>query len=199
MMATAFDVPRETRERLNDYVALLLEESERQNLIAKSTVADVWSRHIEDCGQLSALAPDYSKSWADIGSGAGLPGIVIAILTGAPITLIEPRRLRSDFLARVVDTLGLTNATVVPGRAEAAVGKFDLITARAVAKTGDIFGITEHLAHKRTTYLLMKGRSAQSELDALGSAWQGRFSLVPSRTDPDASIIVASEVRRGQA
>jgi len=199
MTAKTLDVSRETHDRLSAYVDLLLDENQRQNLISKSTIADVWRRHIEDSAQLVDIYPNASSRWVDIGSGAGLPGIVIAILTNAPVTLIEPRRLRSVFLSRVVKDLHLENATVVPGKAEGATGKFDVITARAVAKIGDIFGITQHLAHKRTTYLLMKGRSAQSELAALSSTWQGRFALVPSRTDPDASIVVATEVKRGRA
>ena len=81
------DVPRETAERLSAYVELLLVESERQNLIARSTLPDLWRRHVADSAQLVPLA-EAGKSWADIGSGAGLPGIVVGILTGDPMTLI---------------------------------------------------------------------------------------------------------------
>ena len=186
-------VPRETGPLLERYVALLLEENGRQNLIGKATEAAVWDRHVDDSAQLVDLAPRGSR-WADIGSGAGLPGMVIAILTGDPVTLIEPRRLRAEFLAATAASLGLGNVTVMPCRAQAARGTFDVITARAVGKIGELLGITAHLAHKDTTYLLMKGRSADAELEQARAAWHGRFERIASRTDPEAAIIVARGV-----
>jgi 16S rRNA (guanine527-N7)-methyltransferase len=188
-------VSRETRDRLELYARRLVEENERQNLISKTTVEDVWTRHIADSAQLVALAPPELR-WVDLGSGPGLPGMVVAILTGDPMTLVEPRRLRVEFLQRTIAELGLTNAVVVQAKSQGAKGQFDVITARAVAKAGELLGISHHLAHSRTRYLLMKGRSAQSELDALHASWQGEYTLVPSRTDPDAAIIVAEHVRR---
>ncbi len=188
-------VSRETRDRLERYAKLLVEENERQNLISKTTVHDVWTRHIADSAQLVSLAPEGLR-WADLGSGPGLPGMVVAILTGDPMTLVEPRRLRVEFLQRTVAELALTNVSVVQAKSQGAKGQYDVITARAVAKASELLGISRHLAHRQTRYLLMKGRSAQSELEALRVAWQGEFTLVPSRTDPDAAIIVAEHVRR---
>ena len=91
--------------------------------------------------------------------------------------------------------VGLSNVAVIVGKAQSAKGVYDFITARAVAKADEFLRMTAHLSHAGTTYLLMKGRSAQSELEALRASWQGRFSLVPSRTDPDAAILVADDVR----
>ena len=188
-------VSRETQRTLEKYVALLIDENDRQNLVSRGTLKSVWERHIEDSAQIVRHAHDPGASaWADIGSGAGLPGIVSAIVSAAPTTLIEPRRLRAEFLRRVADELGLPNVTVVQSKAETATGQFDIITARAVAKAGEIFGKTRHLAHKRTQYLLMKGRTAQSELDEVREAWQGDFRLVPSVTDVEAAILIASNV-----
>ena len=189
------DVSRETHSLLERYLELLLEENERQNLVARSTVGDAWHRHILDSAQLVPLAKPGS-TWVDLGSGPGLPGLVVAILTNHPVTLVEPRRLRVEFLNGAVATLGLSNVTVVQAKAQAANGSFDVITARAVASAVELLGISRHLAHKTTRYLLMKGRSAQSELEALRASWQGDFSLVPSRTDAEAAIIVADDVRR---
>lgn len=186
-------VPRETETLLERYVTLLLAENRRQNLIGKTTEAGVWDRHIADSAQLIDLVP-RGLTWADIGSGAGLPGMVVAILTGDPVTLIEPRRLRADFLASSAAALELGNVTVMPCKAQGARGQFDVITARAVGKIGDLLGITAHLAHKDTTYLLMKGRSADAELEQARAAWHGRFERVASRTDPEAAIIVASGI-----
>ncbi len=189
------DVSRETSEKLERYRDLLLDENSRQNLISKSTVEEVWSRHILDSAQLVPLA-DAGLRWADLGSGPGLPGMVVAILTGDPVTLVEPRRLRVEFLEHVVADLALDNVHVVQAKAQGATGEFDVITARAVAKAGELIGISRHLAHRSTRYLLMKGRSAQSELEAMRGAWQGVFTLVPSRTDAEAAILVADDVRR---
>ena len=189
------DVSRETSATLDRFVALLIEENERQNLVAKSTLGDIWRRHIDDAAQLAAHGA-RSATWLDIGSGAGLPGIVIAILAGSPMILVEPRRLRAEFLQRAVTTLGL-DATVIQSRVETVRRPpVDVITARAVASIDRLFGMASHLSHKGTIWVLPKGRSAKSELDEAGKTWQGEFRLEPSRTDPDAQILIASRVRR---
>ena len=92
------DVSRETFDRIAAYVALLREGAAQQNLIAPSTLETIWERHVLDSAQLVRFEPHPGASWADIGSGAGLPGVIIALLTEGPITLIEPRRLRAEFL-----------------------------------------------------------------------------------------------------
>ena len=191
------DVPRETLERLEHFVAILRCENERQNLVAKSTLDDLWQRHIADAVQLVPFAPERG-SWLDIGSGAGLPGIVIAIITNAPMLLVEPRRLRADFLQRTVDALALgSTVSVVHAKIEGVRhAPVDVITARAVASIDRLFAIAGHLSHKGTIWVLPKGRSAKSELDDARRTWQGDFRLEPSRTDPDAQILVASRVRR---
>ena len=191
------DVSRETRALLDRYVALLLEGNERQNLIAKSTEAEIWDRHIADSAQLARFAPRPDSSWADIGSGAGLPGLVIAILTEGPVTLVEPRKLRADFLHHATDALGLqARVKVAAAKVERITGKYDIITARAVAPAEVLLGISHHLSTDKTLWLLPKGKSAQSELDAAKRAWQGDFRLEPSETSSEASILVASRVRR---
>ena len=190
-------VSRETCALLDRYVALLLEGNERQNLIAKSTEAEIWERHIVDSAQLARFAPRADSSWVDIGSGAGLPGLVIAILTEGPVTLVEPRKLRADFLQHAADSLGLqARVKVAAARVERLTGKYEVITARAVAPAEVLLGISQHLSTDKTLWLLPKGKSAQSELDAARRAWQGDFQLEPSETSSEASILVASRVRR---
>ena len=98
-------VSRETLEKLAHFKALVIDENQRQNLVSPASIADFDRRHLEDGMQLAALGKP--GSWCDVGSGAGLPGIVIAIITGAPMTLIEPRKLRADFLRRAVAELGI--------------------------------------------------------------------------------------------
>lgn len=189
-----FHVPRETFEKLIAYAALLTEGAKVQNLVSSATVADLWQRHILDCAQLLRHAPP--GNWADIGSGAGLPGVVLAILSADQITLMEPRRLRAQFLQSVVERLALANATVVQGKASARLILFDKITARAVAPAAEFFALAHHLSRPDTVWLLPKGKNAQKELDEARATWQGEFRLEPSLTDAAASILVASGVRR---
>ncbi|HET9355334.1 MAG TPA: 16S rRNA (guanine(527)-N(7))-methyltransferase RsmG, partial [Sphingomicrobium sp.] len=177
---TGRPVSRETAERLEHYVALLRDAAQSQNLVSRSTLETLWDRHIADSAQLVPLGP-AGGFWADLGSGAGLPGLVVAILTGDPMTLIEPRRLRAEFLRNAVAELGL-NVSVLAAKAQSATGRFDVITARAVAPAGELLGMSAHLAHKGTRFLLMKGRSAKKELEDVRATWQGDFRLVASRT-----------------
>ena len=189
------DVSRETFRKLERFADLLIEENERQNLVAPNSVADLWTRHILDGAQLLGLAGREGK-WLDIGSGPGLPGMVIAILGGRPMTLNEPRKLRADFLRRTIAELDLPQVEVAECKVERLDGKFDLITARAVARLDRLLGMACHLAHSETKWVLPKGESAQSELDEAREAWQGSFRLVPSRTHPASAIVVAERVQR---
>lgn len=188
------DVSRETIERLEAYVALVTEESRRQNLVSASTLGDIWDRHIRDSAQLIRFEPYAGASWVDIGSGAGLPGIVIACLVDGPVTLVEPRRLRADFLHRVSESLGL-RAHIVNARVERVEGAFDAITARAVAPLSGLLEISHHLSTGKSRWVLPKGRNAQSELAEAERAWQGMFHVEQSLTDADSKIIVASNVK----
>lgn len=192
--AAGRDVSRETYEKLRNYVKLLEEASQTQNLISAATLGDIWERHVLDSAQLARLEPLPGTSWVDIGSGAGLPGIVLACIVDGPVTLVEPRRLRSEFLADTVQALGLT-ATVVAEKAEKLNRTFDVITGRAVANLSNFLGLCEHLSTRNTTWVLPKGRNAQSELAEAQRAWHGVFHVEPSMTDVDSRIIVATDVR----
>lgn len=188
------DVSRETMEKLEAYQTLLRAESQRQNLIASSTLGHLWARHILDSAQLVRFEPHPGASWVDIGSGAGLPGIVIACIVDGPVTLIEPRRLRADFLHRVCDALRL-RASVITGKAERATGSHDVITARAVASLSHVFEISAHLSTGNTIWALPKGRSARAELAEARLSWQGVFHVKQSLTDIDSFIVVGTGVR----
>jgi 16S rRNA (guanine527-N7)-methyltransferase len=187
-------VPRETFEKIEAYAALLREESKRQNLISSSTLDPLWERHILDSAQLARFEPHAGASWVDVGSGAGLPGIVIACLVQGPVTLIEPRRLRAEFLHRVTESLRL-NASVFAGKVERAGGKYDVITARAVANLTDLLKISAHLSTRKTVWALPKGRSADAELAEAQQAWQGAFHVERSATDPESRIVIVTGVR----
>jgi 16S rRNA (guanine527-N7)-methyltransferase len=191
----ALTVPRETIERLEAYVALLRLRSAEQNLIAASTMESVWDRHILDSAQLLPLAPGEGL-WLDMGSGAGLPGLVIAALSQRPVLLVEPRAKRCQFLAEAAATLGVEDrVTILQSRAETALpADAAVISARAVAPLADLFGMGLRHAVPATKWLLPKGRNAASEVAVAETSWQARIALIPSATDSDAAIVVATDV-----
>jgi 16S rRNA (guanine527-N7)-methyltransferase len=186
-------VSRETFEKLSAYVALLKAESAHQNLISAATLANIWDRHILDSAQLVRFEPRSGASWVDVGSGAGLPGIVVSCIAEGPVTLLEARRLRADFLHKVVESLEI-GASVVWGRAERLEGSFDVITARAVAPLAKLLELSHHLSTGKSSWILPKGRNAQSELAEARRAWQGMFHVKQSLTNADSRIIVATGV-----
>ncbi|WP_242126869.1 16S rRNA (guanine(527)-N(7))-methyltransferase RsmG [Sphingobium sp. Sx8-8] len=192
-----FDVSRGTWERLEAYVAILLEEMEQQNLIAESTRPHVWARHIVDSAQLLPLAASAGDgAWIDLGSGAGLPGIVVAILSDRPVQMVESRRKRIDFLNSVLSRIGLTHASVFGGRVETVpAARAAIISARAYAPLPRLLESAIHLSTEKTIWVLPKGRNAQNELEAATRSWQGVFHVERSVTDADSAIIVASAVR----
>jgi 16S rRNA (guanine527-N7)-methyltransferase len=203
LLQGGFDVSRETMRKLDLYVDLLRTEAERQNLVSARTLPTLWSRHILDSAQLVRFRRSQNETWLDLGSGAGLPGVVVAAMHEGEVTLLEQRRLRTAFLQSAIDTVGLgARCRVVTARAETAdLGKFDIISARAFAPLKKLLKLGFRFCHPGTRWILPKGRSAQSELDDLSGSWQGVFSLERSMTDPDAQIIIADNVApaRGSA
>ena len=195
-IARTFDVPRETMARLDGLAGLVRAEAEHQNLVSKASLEQIWLRHIADSAQLLRFAPSAEASWVDLGSGAGFPGLVVAILHGGPVTLVEDRRLRADFLRRAAAELGL-EAEILHTRVERMPPRsFEVISARACAPLGRLLDLGTGLSTTNSVWILPKGRNAQSELEARDASWQGAFRLEPSVTDPEARIIVATGVRR---
>lgn len=186
-----FSVSRETMERLDQFVELVLLESLSQNLIAKSTEHIFWQRHMIDSAQLLPLCSTTDGRWLDVGTGAGFPGIVLSLMTDATFLLVEPRKLRAQFLQRVVDELGLSSRVeVLQTRVEAVAARpLASITARAFAPLSQALRATLHLADQGTTWLLHKGRNAAAEVVEAQRAFEGNFETIPSMTAPDASIV----------
>jgi 16S rRNA (guanine527-N7)-methyltransferase len=191
-----FDVPRETMARLDAFAGLLRAENERQNLVSRASLDQLWLRHIADSAQLVRFAPSRHASWVDLGTGAGFPGLIVAVLHQGPVTLVEERRLRVDFLRRAADSLGVA-VEILAGKAERIAPRpFDVISARAFAPLDRLFQLGTGFSTDKSVWLLPKGRNAETELEALDPSWQGVFELEPSVTDPEAMIIVARGVRR---
>lgn len=194
----AGNVPRETYGRLERLAGLILDEMPRQNLIAASTAELIWARHIVDSAQLVPLASAEARHWIDLGSGAGFPGIVVALMRPElSMTLVESRRKRIDFLQHLADSLGIADRVTVAGQRlemlEATAQ--DVISARAFAPLDRLLPLAHRFSHAETAWLLPKGRSAASELEAAMTSWQGDFRIVPSLTDPEAAIIAATKVQ----
>ena len=191
---TGRPVSRETFDLLATYVELLKDEAARQNLIAPSTIDSVWGRHVLDSAQLLRFGPSGGR-WADIGSGAGFPGIVLGILSDDPITLIEPRRLRAAFLQSTIDRLALSSRVHVHcAKVERVRGTFDVITARAVAPADTLLSSSHHLSTPETVWVLPKGRNAQSELAQAKLNWHCEARVEQSCTDPESEILVLTKV-----
>lgn len=187
--------PAEAVSRLDRYVTLLLSEASRQNLISTATIDAIWARHIVDSAQLIDHARADWRHWVDIGSGAGLPGVVVAVLTGGRVTMIEPRRLRVDFLNRCIDDLALDGTSVLQAKAERVdVDPADVISARAVARLDTLLTATAGFTMPATQFVLPKGQGAQSEVAAARRTWQGKFHVEQSIVDPTSGIIIATQV-----
>ncbi len=190
------DVSRETFDLIGRFEALIRAEAGRQNLVSASTLDCLWERHVLDSAQLVRFEPAAGASWVDIGSGAGLPGIVIAALVDGPVMLVEPRRLRAEFLERAVTELGLSGRVAVAAcKAEKVAGQFDVITARAVAKVDRLLDISTHLSTRKTAWVLPKGRHAESELAEARRNWHCDGELFPSCTGHNSEILVLRNVR----
>ena len=194
-LTNQLNVSRETLRLLERFATLVIGGGAAQNLISRSTEERIWARHIADSAQLLPMA-NLPGDWLDIGSGAGFPGIVIALMQpDRPITLVEPRRLRADFLRSTVTELALSNVTVVEAKGERySSPAASIISARAVAPLSTLLRQAHHLAEPKTIWLLPKGRTAASELAEARKSWQGDFTLHRSVTDQDASIVVATQV-----
>jgi 16S rRNA (guanine527-N7)-methyltransferase len=189
-------VSRETWERLDGLVALLLKWQDATNLVAPSTLPEVWTRHIADSLQLLAIVPD-ARAWIDLGSGGGFPGLVVACAMadhpGAKIDLVESNQKKSAFLREAARVLGVP-AIVHARRIEDFVGaptrSFDVVTARALAPLERLLGYASPLLKTGAVGLFPKGQDVEAELTAASKSWTIETELVPSVTDPLARIVI---------
>lgn len=175
---------------------MVRDEANAQNLVSRATLDQLWFRHVMDSAQLLALADQAPGPWLDVGSGAGFPGMVIAILSTRAVALVEPRRKRADFLQRVVDALALHDrVTVHCARIEAVAARAAVISARAVSALPALLAATHHVARRDGLWLLPKGKTALEEVEAAQRSWHGVFHVEQSLTEPGSLIVVAKGVR----
>ncbi|MFA6218801.1 MAG: 16S rRNA (guanine(527)-N(7))-methyltransferase RsmG [Erythrobacter sp.] len=187
---------RTAMARLDRLVAALGEENERQNLVARNSLSMAWQRHIADSAQLLAHCDAAQGPWLDLGSGAGFPGLVIAAMRPElSVILVESRKRRIDWLARVVHELGLGHCRV-EGRRIERLPTFPaaVISARAFAPLDRLLCLSARFSTSDTWWLLPKGRSAEQEAQGLAESRRRMFHVEHSLTDAGAGIIIG----RGQ-
>ena len=193
-------VSRETSARLDRLVELLLEWQQTRNLIAASTIPNIWTRHIADSLQLLELAPE-ARIWVDLGSGGGFPGLVLACAladrAGAKVHLVESTAKKCAFLQTVADDLGLA-AKIHCQRVENFIPAFpikpDVVTARALAPLPKLLQMAFPLLKRGAKGLFLKGQDVGVELTAASKCWILTHQLVPSRTDDRARIVVVERL-----
>lgn len=190
-----FHVKRADRtEQLFD---LMLRWNQRINLVAKADRDTLWQRHVVDSAQLHDLLPPGSSPAADLGSGAGFPGLVLACMSNRPWHLVEVDRRKAAFLIAAAGEIGLPHVQVHTTRIEdAMLPPLGVLTARALAPLGDLLGFAARLLATDGVALFPKGRNAEAELTAAGPDWHMALERFRSRTDPDATIFRISGIRR---
>jgi 16S rRNA (guanine527-N7)-methyltransferase len=198
-----FNVSRETSQRLDRFVDLLLTWQRTTNLIASSTIAHLWTRHVADSLQLIDLAPD-ALVWIDLGSGGGFPGLVIACALadrpGAAVHLVESNAKKAAFLReaqRVTGVPAFVHAARIEDFAPNFQDRVEVVTARALAPLKTLLDQCFPLLGKSGMVgLFPKGQNAELELGEARKSWNIKVNLVPSRTDPAARIVVIRELVR---
>ncbi len=176
------------------YAGLLVEWQARMNLVGPATLPDLWSRHFRDSAQLVPIgAGKAGRLWLDIGSGAGFPPLVIALLTDATLHLVESTAKKCAFLQVVVSECEIANATVHNARIES-LPRFpaDIISARACAPLAKLFAWGHAFSTPQTRWILPKGARHAEEIYEAKQQFSFETNLVSSRTDPSAAILVAT-------
>lgn len=192
------DVSRETAQLLDQYAALIRKWNPRINLVAPSTLTDLETRHIQDCAQLADLSPADRGHWVDLGSGGGLPAIVLAVckrMTDLRFSLVESDRRKAEFLRTAARELGLNNVQIIPDRAESLepLGA-DFVSARALAPLPRLMPyLNQHLKTTGTAWL-MKGARWRDEIEEARQNWAFTYKAHPSQTAENAAILEVSGI-----
>lgn len=198
-----FEISRETLDRLKTYAQLLVRWQKAINLVAPSTLSDLWHRHFADSAQLWRYRPPEARVWLDIGSGAGFPGLVLAILgaeAGATHhILIESDSRKAAFLREVGRETGIT-VDILGMRIEnpqtcAKVSAVDCITARALAPLPRLLEMSAPYFSPSTLGLFLKGRDVAVEIEQAAESWRFAYELKPSVTDRDARVVLLKALK----
>lgn len=195
----AFDVSRETIEKLRIYERLVSQWTTKINLVARADMPAFWERHVVDCLQIVPLIPGSATCLTDLGSGAGLPGFVLAVAGGVKVTMIEADHRKAAFLRAASIALDVP-ATILTERIETAhPPAAPVVTARALAPLPELLSLAVPKLAQRGTCLFMKGKNVESELTLAGKQWQMNVERFVSRTSPEATILRLSEITRAES
>jgi 16S rRNA (guanine527-N7)-methyltransferase len=188
-------VSRETLARLKTYADVLGDWNSRHNLVARSTLPDMWNRHFLDSAQLAHLIPTTARNLADLGSGAGFPGLVVAAMRpDLAVTLFEATTKKCQFLETAAKRMGLT-VTIENGRMEEIKPRvFDVVTARALAPLPKLLEYAFRYLGPNGVCLFLKGQNVGLELTEAHKYWNMKTSQVTSQTDPSAAIVTVREL-----
>jgi 16S rRNA (guanine527-N7)-methyltransferase len=192
--AQALGVSRETCRRLERYVQLLAKWNSRINLVSQTTISAGWARHLLDSAQLLPFVPAEAKTWLDLGSGAGLPGLPVAIVATElhprlRVTLVEADRRKVAFLQTVIADLKL-DVSIEASRIETLPPRpYNVISARALASLDRLCDLAYPFSNSTTVFLFPKGAKLDSELTKAARRWHIHVERVPSRTHPDSTIL----------
>lgn len=188
-------VSRETLARLKAYADMLADWNERHNLVARSTLPDLWSRHFWDSAQLAPHIPETAKTLADLGSGAGFPGLVLAAMRpDLAVTLHEATTKKCAFLTAAAERMAL-HVTIENARMEDLPRRpFDVVTARACAPLPQLLEYAHSFVSPNSVCLFLKGQNVGSELTEATKYWSMKVSQVPSQTDPSGAIVTVREL-----
>ena len=193
--AARTNVSRETLARLRTYADLLADWNARHNLVAKSTLPDLWHRHFWDSAQLLPLIPQTARTLADLGSGAGFPGLVLAVLRpDLRVTLHEATTKKCAFLQAAADRMSLGVEIRNVRLEDEPRQPFDVVTARALAPLSLLLGYAHRFTGPNTVCLFLKGQNVGLELTEAAKYWNMKASQVPSQTDPSAAIVTVREL-----
>ena len=189
------DVSRETLARLKAYADLLTDWNARHNLVSKNSLSDLWERHMWDSAQMVPLVPPDARSLADLGSGAGFPGLVLAaMLPGVAVTLHEATAKKCAFLRAAADRMGLSVSIENARMEELPHRAFDVVTARACAPLPLLLEYAHSFVGPNSVCLFLKGQNVGSELTEASKCWKMKASQVASQTDPSGAIVTVREL-----
>lgn len=202
----SYNVSRETYDKIDSFVKLLTEWNQKMNLVSKNSLADVWVRHVLDSAQLMTYLPTDLRHLVDIGSGAGFPAIVLAIMLqeknpAAKITLIESINKKTVYLSDVREKLGLNNVQIVNDRVEninriTVFKDIDVITARAVAALDVLCGYAKHIGGPKTKLLFLKGEKWAEEDTMAQNRWQYDLTVYPNKYFLDGVVMELLNLRK---
>lgn len=190
------NVSRETKEKLVHYVSLLEKWNKSVNLIAPSTVSDIWNRHIEDSLQILPLLPSEPSQILDIGSGAGLPGVVISLASDHKVTMVDSDKKKALFLKEIRRHLGASYDIICERVENIPNQKYGIVTSRACANLSELLALSHPFLEEKSYCLFHKGRNYSKEVEDAEKEWLFNLEVTPSITDNEAALLKLSNIQR---